>query len=428
MTAHLRLLDVADPLRVPSPPDIDAPRPPHAHAHPVRAPDAGARRVKLRFVMRKLHLYITLWCGLLFMVLGLTGTALAWMHEIDSALNPELFHATPSNDAGLGGAARLQVVVDFLAADPLYGRPDQLQLPAVPGEVFVASYRAKRSGEPSAFELNVTRQVMVDPVALRVTGERNWGESGLSARLLMPTLFHVHRYMLAGEVGKTIIGISGLLMLIVALSGLVLWWPKLRLKALRQALTVSYHGSWPRFNYSLHRAAGFFAAPVLIVLGFSGLYLNLPQWVLPLVGTVLPLTPPAKLGNAAPQVGAPIDAQAALRIAQARFPEARVGRVAMGSPKRPYEVRLRQEGEVRKGDGATRVSIDAYSGALLRVRDPLHANSGDTFLNWLFPLHTGEAFGSAGRVIISVFGIAPMLFMITGVAIWLKRRPGKARH
>jgi uncharacterized iron-regulated membrane protein len=83
---------------------------------------------------------------------------------------------------------------------------------------------------------------------------------------------------------------------------------------------------------------------------------------------------------------------------------------------------MRQPGEVRQGDGLTRVSVDAFSGAVLRVRDPLTAASGDTFFNWQFPLHTGEAFGLAGRVLVSVSGLAPLLFMVTGLVLWLGRR------
>jgi uncharacterized iron-regulated membrane protein len=58
----------------------------------------------------------------------------------------------------------------------------------------------------------------------------------------------------------------------------------------------------------------------------------------------------------------------------------------------------------------------------LRVRDPLRAPAGDRFLDWQFPLHTGEAFGSAGRLLITVAGLAPAAFMLTGLAVWWRRK------
>ena len=57
----------------------------------------------------------------------------------------------------------------------------------------------------------------------------------------------------------------------------------------------------------------------------------------------------------------------------------------------PFEVRVRQPGELRMGPGATRISIDSGDGAVLRVIDPVRAKGGDKFISWLFPLHTGRS-------------------------------------
>lgn len=212
-----------------------------------------------------------------------------------------------------------------------------------------------------------------------------------------------------------------------ALSGLLLWMPKPTLAALRQSLRISHGGSWPRFNYSFHRSAGFFAAPVLVVLGVTGCYFNLPKWITPVVASVATVAAADKVVNRSAPTVPSIGAGAAVAAARLRFPNARVSRVALpAGAAAPFEVRVRQPGEVRQGDGATRLSIDARDGAVLRVRDPLHAARGDTLLNWFYPLHTGQAFGSAGRVFISVFGTAPLLFFITGVALWWRRRRKRA--
>jgi uncharacterized iron-regulated membrane protein len=292
-------------------------------------------------------------------------------------------------------------------------------LPESGGEVAIAWYRLPRQGGPFAPERS--RQVMVDPASLAITGERVWGEPGLSRPLLMPTLFDLHRYLLAGDVGKTIIAVSGLALLFTSVVGLVLAWPKATIAAWRKALTVAYRGSWPRFHYSFHRAAGIVAAPVLALLGFSGCLFNQPQWITPVVASVAAVTPQDK-PKAAPGrelIGVARAAQAA----QDAFPAARVSRVALpAKPGLPYEIRLRQPGEVRQGDGSTRVTVDAATGRIVRVRDPLRGPGGDRFLDWQFPLHTGEAFGLPGRTVISVVGLAPAAFMVTGIAVWWRRR------
>lgn len=380
----------------------------------------------MKKVISKLHLWLGLACGAVFVFLGLTGSALAWIHELDRALNPTLMQAAPppglERGAPLGvTAARAQQAFDRLALDPAYGLPSQLMVPAAAGDVFVAWYRRPDPGK-TAFSLDVSRQVMLDPSTLRVLGERNWGEIGLTRPLLMPTLFHAHRYLVAGETGKQVVGAAGIVLLVIALTGVVLWWPRPTWAALRQSLTIRHGGSWPRFNYSFHRAAGFVVAPLLVIQGFSGGYLNLPALFTPAINAVAPVTPGGKLANVG-QSSAQLDVAGAFASAQAAFPQARVSRVVVPAKAGvPYEVRVRQPGEVRHGDGATRITIDSGSGAVLRVLDPMNGKPGDTFIGWLFPLHTGEAFGTAGRVLTTLLGLMPLAFFVTGLAVWLKRR------
>ena len=389
-------------------------------------------RQTVRRLLSRLHLYIAVSCGLIFVLLGLTGSALAWMHELDTALNPGLLRVTPvagwqPGDRADVTPAAIDALLARLAADPGYGKPNQLWLPEHADAPVIAWYRRPPPARRALFALEVSRQVMVDPATLRVIGERNWGEAGLSRPLLMPTLFHLHRYLLAGESGKTAIGVIGLLLAVTALSGLALWMPKPTLKALRQSLSVLHGGSWPRFNTSFHCSAGLFAVPVLIVLGVTGCYFNLPKWVIPVVASVAPVAAADKVVNASAPAGAKIGAGAAVAAARLRVPGARVSRVALpASASAPFEVRMRQAGEVRQGDGATRIFIDARDGQVLRVRDPLRAVRGDTLLNWFYPLHTGQAFGIAGRAFISIFGTAPLLFFLTGVALWWRRRRSRA--
>jgi uncharacterized iron-regulated membrane protein len=379
-------------------------------------------RGTLRTWFRRLHLAVALVFGCLFGLSGLTGCALAWMHELDAMLNPALFHAAPAS--GPLAPTAVKRIVDRLAADPAYGRPTQLTLPARGGEVAVAWYRLPPAGGRGPFTLDRSRQVMVDPASLAITGERVWGEAGLSRPLLMPTLFHLHRYLLAGAAGKTVVAVSGLALLFMSVAGLVLWWPRASLAAWRKAVTVAYRGSWPRLNYSFHRAAGAIVAPVLAVLGFSGCLFNQPQWITPVVAGVAAVSAQDKpKRGAAGDVGVARAAQAA----GALFPAARVSRIGLpATPGLPYEIRLRQPGEVRQGDGNTRVTVDAATGRVLRVRDPLHAPAGDAFIDWQFPLHTGEAFGTFGRIVVSVVGLSPLAFLVTGLAVWRQRRKARA--
>ncbi|RJG11596.1 PepSY-associated TM helix domain-containing protein [Massilia cavernae] len=382
----------------------------------------------MKQIARKVHLWTGLVFGTILVVLGLTGSALSWIHELDSMLNPGLLQVAPPAGLRAGDplrvdAALVQAAAGMLEADPRYGRPSMIELPERAGDVFVAWYRPAPVEGGAPWRQAVTRQVMVDPARLAVTGERNWGEAGLSRPLLMPTLFHIHRYLVAGEAGKVVIALTGVSLLLVTLTGLYLWWPRMALGAIAKALTVRHGGNWPRFSFQLHRAGGFFAAPVLLVIAFSGIHFNMPAWTTPAIKAVAPMSPAGKPSNkSSPENGA-ISVAAAVGAAQAAFPDARVSRVSLPQkPGQPFEIRVRQPGELRKGPGATRISIDSGDATVLRAIDPERAAGGDKLVSWLFPLHTGEAFGTAGRIFISLFGLVPLAFFVTGLVIWIKLR------
>ncbi|QOY96609.1 PepSY domain-containing protein [Massilia sp. UMI-21] len=389
---------------------------------------------RMKPLIRTVHLWAGLIFGTILVLQGLTGTVIGWRHELDAWLNPGLLQVAPPVGAVAGAQARptpaqVAAVAARLANDQRYGRPDTLFLPEVHGDVYVAWYRPEKPS--SNWTQGVTRQVMVDPGSLAVLGERNWGEAGLSRPLLMPTLFHLHRYLMLGDAGKLVIAVQGLALVLLTLTGIVVWWPTLTLSAFWHAITVRRGANWPKFSFQLHRAAGFYVAPVLLVLGFSGVYFNMPDWVTPAIRAAAPLTKHDKLVNASPQDAPRIDAGAAMAAAQARYPEGRVSRIGMpAKPEQPYEVRVRQPGELRRGPGATRVSVDAGSGAVLRAIDPLAARGGDWLVGTLYPLHTGEAFGAAGRILVSVVGLSPLLFFITGLVVWIKfrRKPAKRKR
>lgn len=221
-------------------------------------------------------------------------------------------------------------------------------------------------------------------------GERNWGEMCLTRRRLMPTLFFMHRQLTAGEVGKIVIGVSSLLLLLIPFSGVILWWPTFTRKDWSQALRGSHLGAWPRSRVTMRRTAGVIVAPILIMQRFVGWSFNLPDWVRPVVGSVMTLSPTGKPVNKAVPSAAVADKPSAylwpsqaMPVAQSAYSAMRVSRIALpANPAMPFEARVRQGCEVRRGAGATRITIGAWGGSTLRAIDPFPFRNpaGDTFL------------------------------------------------
>ena len=70
--------------------------------------------------------------------------------------------------------------------------------------------------------------------------------------------------------GKLVVGISTLSMVVLLISGVVLWWPK-GVKMLRHRLLVAMRKGWHRFWYDLHVSAGFWVTIVLLLMALTGL-------------------------------------------------------------------------------------------------------------------------------------------------------------
>ena len=66
--------------------------------------------------------------------------------------------------------------------------------------------------------------------------------------------------------------------------------------------------------------------------------------------------------------------------------------------------------------------LDQYSGNILHQQTAATRSAGDVFQEWLYPLHSGEAFGVLGKLIILLSGFMPLVLFITGVIRWLEKR------
>jgi hypothetical protein len=165
--------------------------------------------------------------------------------------------------------------------------------------------------------------------------------------------------------------------------------------------------------------------PVLVVIIFSGLYLIFGNQVRALVGVFSPVDAHMlreDLKSEPANGRAPIGAAAAASIVDRLFPDGRLMDMGLPGPEGAYVVGKRADNEVNTSEPRRRVAVDQYSGAVLQVQDPHDFTAGETFLNWQYPLHTGEAFGDPGRVFICMMGFVPALLYATGVTRWLQKR------
>lgn len=373
---------------------------------------ASIPRHPFRRLWLRVHLYLGLFGGALFVLMSLTGSFLVFYKAIDEWLNPALLTTT-----GSGPYKPLnEVLMTAQATAPPGGWVDSLELPAHEREVFKAWHKVPTN------QLDRFRwyQVTIDPYTGAVLSrDREWGG------YLVSFIYELHQSLLLDDPGETIVGFVAIFLLLSIGTGLFLWWP--RSGRLRQAFMFVRSRSVIRQHYDWHKLSGVYGAIVLTVLAFTGLYLAFPRYVIPLVSVFSPVDDASDESAVRSHLvlgRGPFSVDQAVGLAQNLFPDGAIKYI--GIPHEPtdaYHITMHRPGDVRGTAGNSMVWLDQYSGAVLKVHDWRTVTAGEIFVAWLFPLHNGEAFGLIGRWMVFITGFVPLFLYVTALRMWwLKRR------
>jgi uncharacterized iron-regulated membrane protein len=390
--------------------------------------EPGKARPVMRPWTKRLHRWIALTVGTWFALLGLTGTLLVWHGELDRALNPAWFSPRAACvDSVAVPAHPVARALDAYARHS--GAPAvQVMAPEMRGAAYIVWSKAPHGARVQHF---------IDVRCNEYLGQREWGAARFDRAHFVPAMYELHRSILSGEIGHVLVGFVGLLLLGVTITGAIASWPRIHNRAgWARALSIRRGTTTRGFYHDLHRATGMWLVLFMLLMSVSGIYLCFPKQTRAVIAAVLPTsgsgpsvrTKPSQHDASAGTSAIAPTPDALVASAERLWPDATWSRLQLpsGGGKR-YEVRLLQSGEPRKDTGDTRVWLDT-SGRVAETRDPLNAPVGDVLISWLFPLHSGEAFGMPGRVLWTLLGLVPLLLFATGAWLWWQRRSAKPVH
>lgn len=270
----------------------------------------------------------------------------------------------------------------------------------------------------------------------------------------MHTMVAWHRW-LAQEgddrpLGKAITGASNTAFLLLALTGLYLWWPRQwTARALRPSLWfVRARGKARDWNW--HNVIGFWSLPVLIILTASGMVISY-RWASDLVYRTFGEAPPQQRGPGAFAGGStsvtppspdatPLSTGALFTAAQGAVthwesislrlgpPRGGAGAAAAGNSG-PQAVQF----SVREQDrfptfGSTTVLVDPFTGQVLQRNGFSDLSAGRQARMWMRWLHVGQGFGWFGQLIAALACIGGLVLVYTGFALaWRRFFPRRAK-
>ncbi|EIC29427.1 PepSY-associated TM helix domain-containing protein [Methylomicrobium album] len=371
------------------------------------------------------HLWLGLALGALLSIYGVTGGILVFHVEINEWLNADTLTVTPPR----GKAVYRPLPEIFKAGRTVMPDAAKLTFATYPRNdeaAFIQSYSlAKPDGAVENW------QVCVDPYTARVTGKHLMGDSeSWLPNTFIGFVFKLHyALLLPNDVSQVVVGVSGALLVISTLTGLIVWWPLTG--KWRQALGFKAGAGPVRFNYDLHKTSGFYTALVMIPVLFSGVYMVLPHNVVPVLELFSPVTYRYWFRST------PVSGKESLNMAEAiaradrLYPKGRPHWIygIYGADEATAAYTVCKDNVDRPGSWLQRVCVvmDRYSGDYLDIDDPATGTAGEVFTHWQWPLHSGQAFGMAGRILVFLTGLACPVLFVTGFIRWRQKQRARQK-
>lgn len=361
-----------------------------------RRRSAAARQNSLA---ARIHRWVGLTIGLILAISGLTGSYLAFYPEIERAAISPL-----RSSAGAQPESYEAVYQAFTAVgSPQRGRWNI----EIPPEGGVITARFSERGSPN-------RMVSLDPVSLEVVRDVHWGST------VSTWIYELHYRLLMGRSGATVMGVLGLAVLAMIFAGIVLWWRSGR--TARSRLKYDRKGTGERKLYDFHRLLGVGSAVLLVVSVATATAINLPDQFRPLLTAFSPMErlPDPQSDEANGRTRISIDR--AMAIARAQLPNTDIRWVQVpNSETAPYLIRFWQKGEPSFRFPKSYFWLDQYDGSVLAVRHGPQGTATNRILDWLYPLHSGQAFGTFGRFVVALLGVVPAILFVTGLIRWRRK-------
>jgi uncharacterized iron-regulated membrane protein len=371
-----------------------------------------------------IHRYAGLFILLFVFQVGFTGTLLAFNKELD-----HLF---------LGDWATVTPTGNMQHRDTLIAAAEA----AFPGIIITggAEDMASHPRDSALFYAESTTdtpppvtEVFVNPYTAQVLGGRYWGAITLDAAHFMPMMYRMHYALLLQDWdgwGFWFMGIVAVIWAIDHIGVLFISFPKKG--PLWKAFAIKWTGSAYRVNVDIHRAGGLVFWVILLMLAVTGL-----SWNGTFFGTNIIHAPLTAISPALPypldilpELETPLTnpvissetAMAHLRtqLAAAGYDAADVQHwgVYYDAYKGAYG------GYAQLGNFGTQyyeIAVDGATGQVRATLDPKDYTAGNIIANWMYPLHSGQAFGLFGRILICAAGIFTCTVCVTGFVIYLKK-------
>jgi uncharacterized iron-regulated membrane protein len=246
--------------------------------------------------LRILHRWAGLSMAAFLVLVGLTGSALAFYWELDALLNPTQYIAPRSDiaplDAGELATRARQRECRAYVTEIYFPQPGRV-------DIRVAGSMSVITGKPHALTFD---EIALNPYTGEELGRRQWGSLREGWRNIMTFIYEFHYSLVLGDFGIWLLGIVALLWTLDSFTGLLITFPAHSAhRPARHTFWAQWKKAWKirwksslwRINFDLHRAGSLWLWLALLIFAWSSVYMNLWDSVYTRVtATVMEFHPP----------------------------------------------------------------------------------------------------------------------------------------
>ena len=377
-----------------------------------------------------LHLWLGLASGIVVIVVSITGCIFVFEEEIRNVTQKEYRFVQPELRAKITPATAISILTKQFPEKEI----EQLRLFSQPDRTMIArlvdpeKIHHKKTGKHKKKDLeddeeNVKARTIVslNPYSGQILGPWNMESDFLH------TVEEMHKTLLMGEVGKWIIKVNIVVFLTMLLSGLVLWFPRKK-NQVKNAFKMKFDAKWQRINYDFHNVLGF--------------YFLIPLFLITLTGIWWAVKPSQKLVYAVLGEGKKAEPKKVISIRPANFPAAKFSPAEAletvsarnagwkeahinfaKKPNDPIRINLRYPYQIVRKQNV--FEFDQYSGQLLKSEYYKDYTTADKVKHANRTLHTGQAFGLFGKIIMFLASLFSATLPVTGFLIWYQKKNKK---
>lgn len=356
-------------------------------------------------IMRKIHLWFALPSAIVLFIVFITGSLFTYTDEL-----LDVFHRPYSNIAV--GEVKMPVEDIVKNIQDVYPKDKVASL--------VAYNKPNRSYRFLLFSKeNGIRNVFADPYTGVILGESR-------AHQFFYSLAHLHGELMLGETGSWVVKIATIIMLILIISGLVLWLPKkITSKNWKNYFTFNHKHTYKRIAFDHHRVLGFYFGGLLLLLVLTGIIMAFK----PLSNTVA-----VAMGGGGKSVVVSDSIHSVKREPLLKIIE----KISKQGNVKEMRIALlsREDNGLVKVAAGKEIGILTFNGDVYfadRVTGELVKNDVEKANakaeNLMMTLHTGNWGGWFGKLTTCLSGLIGAYLIVTGLIVWWnKQLKGKNKN